>query len=398
MPPSTKRSVRARRETINNTEVPDSSPSRPSKRRKKVSLSGQPVVRIATNTLQEAPVKPEPEPEPDMEPINLPLDQSGIDMEDDDLVVAVTRALHVPTHHVKAIDDNSDRIHERHGAAGVQAYAKLSGKGWTYYIKKLINVIGRPPEGTTEGDAEHINDIDHGTLPTATEPERGVHVNLGPNKMVSRSHAEISFDSNSEKWNVLVHGRNGIKVNGFPLRRGESKELSSGQILEIGAVEMMFVMPNENEPLVVHKKFLQRAGLILEDPEKTDEEDIEDPSSGMGSSAIRGHRGTPGGLPIAPAPHDYRRPGTPSSVRSRVNYTTGKSPYVGGTIVMNAEDIDLSIDENRHIKPTFSYAQLITQAILNGPEEKSTLAGIYRYITDRFAYYRFQPAGGWQVN
>lgn len=324
-------------------------------------------------------------------------------MEDDEIVLAVTRALHVPPHQVRAVEDNSDRIHEKHGPAGVQAYAKLSGRGWTYYIKKLRNIIGRPPEGAAEGaseypDAEHENEIDPGTLPTATAPERGVHINLGPNKMVSRNHAEITFDPNTEQWNVTVHGRNGIKVNGTGLRRGEIKALVSGMVLEISAVEMMFVMPNDNESLVIHKKFLQRAGLISEDPEKTDEEEIEDPSSGMGSSALRGQNGTPGGLNIAPAPPNYRRPGTPLSARSRVNYTTGKSPYVGGTIVMNAEDIDLSIDENKHIKPTFSYAQLITQAILNGPEEKSTLAGIYRYITDRFAYYRFQPAGGWQVN
>jgi len=217
--------------------------------------------------------------------------------------------------------------------------------------------------------------------------------------MVSRNHAEILFDSNSEKWNIVVHGRNGVRINGTTLKRGDSKALSSGQVIEIGGVEMMFVMPSQNEPLVVHRIFLQRAGLIAIDPEKTDDdEEIDGPSSGpSGSSALRGQKGTPGGLPIAPAPPDYRRPGTPVSARSKINYTMGKSPYVGGTIVMNAEDIDLSIDQNRHIKPTFSYAQLITQAILDGQDEKQTLSNIYKYITDRFAYYRFQPAGGWQV-
>ncbi|CAL3964835.1 unnamed protein product, partial [Diplocarpon coronariae] len=35
MPPSTKRSVRPRREVNKDIEVPDSSPSRPAKRRKK---------------------------------------------------------------------------------------------------------------------------------------------------------------------------------------------------------------------------------------------------------------------------------------------------------------------------------------------------------------------------
>lgn len=351
-------------------------------------------MRIATNILAQVEEPVQPEPEPELE--RLPHDQSGIAMSPDDIAAAVARTLLVPTHHVKAIEDNSDRIHEKYGAAGVQAYAKLSGNGWTFYVKKLVNVIGRPPECENMVPPQ---DSKHGALPTATESERGVHVNLGPSKMVSRNHAEILFDSNTEKWNIVVHGRNGIRINGSTLRRAESKALSSGQVIEIGGVEMMFVMPNENEPLKIHRTFLQRAGLIAVDPEKTDEEDVDGPSvGGSGSSALRGQKGTPGGLPIAPAPPDYRRPGTPVSARSKPNYTTGKSPYVGGTIVMNAEDIDLSIDQNRHIKPTFSYAQLITQAILDGQDEKQTLANIYKYITDRFAYYRFQPTGGWQVS
>jgi hypothetical protein len=67
-------------------------------------------------------------------------------------------------------------------------------------------------------------------------------------------------------------------------------------------------------------------------------------------------------------------------------------------MVMNSgDDIDLSLDENQHIKPSFSYAQLISQAILSTPEEKLTLNGIYNYITSKYAYYRSQGGGGWQV-
>ncbi len=67
-------------------------------------------------------------------------------------------------------------------------------------------------------------------------------------------------------------------------------------------------------------------------------------------------------------------------------------------MVMNAgEDIDLSLDENQHIKPSFSYAQLISQAILNAPDEKLTLNGIYNFIMTKYAYYRSQGGGGWQV-
>ena len=59
-------------------------------------------------------------------------------------------------------------------------------------------------------------------------------------------------------------------------------------------------------------------------------------------------------------------------------------------------DVDLSLDENQHIKPQFSYAQMITQAIISTPEEKLNLNGIYNFIMSNYSYYRHQPAPGWQ--
>lgn len=64
---------------------------------------------------------------------------------------------------------------------------------------------------------------------------------------------------------------------------------------------------------------------------------------------------------------------------------------------MNADDVDLSLDSNQHIKPSYSYAQMISQAILDTEEEKLNLSGIYTFIQEKFAYYRYQAGGGWQV-
>ena len=66
-------------------------------------------------------------------------------------------------------------------------------------------------------------------------------------------------------------------------------------------------------------------------------------------------------------------------------------------MLMNPSDVDLSLDSNKHIKPQYSYAQMITQAIINTDEEKLNLNGIYNFIMDNYSYYRHQPAPGWQV-
>ena len=75
----------------------------------------------------------------------------------------------------------------------------------------------------------------------------------------------------------------------------------------------------------------------------------------------------------------------------------GRSPYTNGTMVMHGDDIDLSLETNHHIKPAYSYAQIISQAIFSVEEERMTLAGIYQFIQDKYAFYRTQNPAGWQA-
>ncbi|POR37114.1 Fork-head transcriptional regulator 2 [Tolypocladium paradoxum] len=343
MPPSAKRAQRARRDlrkdkdADSNVDIDDSSPSRPAKRRKKA-RSPDPAERSQLSGAHDASESP------------------GTD--DDQVVSQVTQQLKGQP--VQAAKDHANAIHEANGD-GVKAYAKVAAQDWTFYITKLSVNIGRAPETSPADD---------------DEDEGHVHIDLGPSKMVSREHASISFDPKDEKWLLQVKGRNGAKVDGQPLKPHASHPLTSGEVMEIGNVEMMFVLPSEISPLHVHPTFLQRCGLSPE------------------ASQAPASRRQP---LLAPAPPDYKRPGTPPSTQRRRAASTAKSPAASTPAVMiGANGVDLSHDDNQHIKPQYSYAQMITQAILNAPDGKLNLNGIYTFIMNSYSYYRHQQPAGWQ--
>ena len=278
---------------------------------------------------------------------------------DDQLVSQITQ--HLRSQEVQASKDHANVIHEAKGD-GVKAYAKVAAQDWTFYITKLNVNIGRAPEAS------------HNTQTASSEEDEShIHIDLGPSKMVSREHATISFVSKDEKWFLRVKGRNGAKVDSQPVKAGQSHPLTSGEVVEIGNVEMMFVLPSEITPLTVHPIYLQRAGVSVHTPQS------------------RTSRRQP---LIAPAPPEYKRPGTPPSAQSAIKSPATSTPAV----MVGANGVDLSQDENQHIKPQYSYAQMITQAILNAPDGKLNLNGIYNYIMNTYAYYRHQQAAGWQVS
>lgn len=225
--------------------------------------------------------------------------------------------------------------------------------------------------------------------------------------MMSRSHATILFspDYNNGCWILDVRSRNGVRLNTIHQGLGAFKPLSSGDVLEIGGIEMMIVLP-EQEPLTIRETYLCRAGLLETDlPVPINDARAAPPNPSTARPSSSQSRSQPrqarGQQPIAPAPPNYKRPSTPPSARHTVNPTLKTSPSkasAAGSVILNTSDMDLSQDENKAIKPQSSYAQMITQAIMSTTEENLSLNGIYTYILTNYAYYRYQDMASWQVS
>jgi forkhead box protein P len=95
----------------------------------------------------------------------------------------------------------------------------------------------------------------------------------------------------------------------------------------------------------------------------------------------------------------------PSSRSSPITQSSGSS---GGGRIPGLErstsgDSDNEISKNRDfyrnhdVRPPFTYAALIRQAIIESPERQLTLNEIYTWFQDNFAYFR-RNAATWKVN
>lgn len=279
--------------------------------------------------------------------------QTSYKLNTDD-VNRVIHSLALPNREVAAATEHSNDAASATHFGGVQAYAKLAGRDWTYYVKALEVSIGRASE---VGDAT---------------PSQ-VDLDLGPAKVISRLHAKIEYDMQERHWKCTVVGRNGLKVDGRLYKEKKVARLSSGQILEVGGVQMMFVLPDS--PPEVQAAFIpEQLRYELEHPDE--------PGPPIGLALANGivpsqHHDPHGQAPTpkaAPTPGYATAPATPG-------------PMIG--------DVDYSTDEARDLKPPFSYATIISQAILSSVDRTLTLAQIYDWISTHYSWYRFAKSG-WQ--
>lgn len=181
----------------------------------------------------------------------------------DDDIDTVIRSLKRAKYAVQARSDHANEVHEVEHPEGKQAFAKIAGNGWTYYVDVLVVHIGRPP------DDKQIEPHTPGQSVT----EKTVNIDLGPSKLVSRQHAEIRYEDSNGQWYLNVIGRNGLKLDEETLARGANATLHSGSVIDVAGTQMMFVTPNE-EP-TVHPSILAQARSQPEHPEDEEEEEVE---------------------------------------------------------------------------------------------------------------------------
>ncbi|KAJ5953188.1 hypothetical protein N7454_000084 [Penicillium verhagenii] len=384
MPLSNRR--RARRKEIqlqetSDAEAPDSSPTRPSAKKRKVERRASP---------SRAVIKAAPESDED--------EESAAEHEPPappDVVDLVISYLNVPREELRVTRDFSNAKTENEES--IQAYAKIAGRDWTYYVKSLHVNIGREPD-REQHPAEQSSPV---TIAARSLPD--VDVDLGPSKFVSRLHAEIFYDGKSAPaWHIRVNGRNGVRLNNMMLKRGVDAILSSGDIIEVANTQMMFVTPGDAPN--VQPGFIERAQRIASGQEPDPASIVWDasqhahPQQQVSQATESARPSSSGGPSLAPPPNFLKRnvtppPRSPDTSGAR---TVKQSPlYNRGMMMESTEEIDYSQDAAKDLKPPYSYASLIAQAIFSSEEEKLTLNSIYNWIMDRYAFYRHSQSG-WQ--
>jgi hypothetical protein len=335
-------------------------------------------------------------------------------MDDEAIITAVAARLKMPPRAVQVAIDHDNNMYDRHPKTGVQAYGKLAGYGWTYYVKDMSVIIGRPPEGTAPPSLDdEKNDTDE--LQGTQQERPRIHIDLGPTKLVSRQHAELYYEHDEELWRLLINGRNGVRINNIHYWKPDKRELRSGDVIEIAGVQMIVIFPDKK--LEIDPSFLRKAELIAPDPSELDpntrrsqgglraeSSHTQAPSSQPPPAAApaptmhQGDGAASAPIPLAPAPPNYRRSETPPSARGKgASPRSKRSPiYNRGLNLESTEEIDYSLDSAKEIKPPYSYARMIGEAIINSEGRCLTLNNIYKSISDRYSFYRHSE-GGWQV-
>ncbi|KAI9233062.1 MAG: fork head domain-containing protein, partial [Podila humilis] len=101
-----------------------------------------------------------------------------------------------------------------------QAYAKLEGDSFCYYIRTLQVTFGRKASSSDQVD-----------------------IHLGPTKAISRQHARLFYNFTTQRFEMMVFGKNGAFVNDAFVEKGVTVALENRTKIQIGEVSFSFLLP-----------------------------------------------------------------------------------------------------------------------------------------------------------
>ncbi|ODV66975.1 hypothetical protein HYPBUDRAFT_161864 [Hyphopichia burtonii NRRL Y-1933] len=268
-----------------------------------------------------------------------------------DLVNAVISTLQQPEDRTNVANNYAN---DKNHATEIQAYAKIAGQDWTFYVKSLAVSIGRNTDNPGAANNSNTPLID---------------IDLGPAKVVSRQHATITYNIDLSCWELKVLGRNGAKIDGqkMPVGIQHATPLHLGAILDIGGTQMIFILP-DSPPDILPKMLSTCLSKYKSNMNKVRKS----------SSSSYSHSG----------------PVKSFQMFDKAQLTHSPSS-VSASSLQNNLDQDLSKVEAKDIKPPYSYATMITQAILSNDDGVMSLSDIYNWISDHYAYYKYSKTG-WQ--
>ena len=330
---------------------------------------------------------------------------------------AIIAALRAPQYMPNAAIDYANDVQARrnHGK-NVPAFAKIAARDWCFFVQDTRVTIGRADSNIRPNPPAAHAAADPSAPPTSdAQPSSSgwaVHIDLGPERQISRIHAEINFDLADQKWYIHVNSRNGLKLDDRSLTRGDVAPLHSGVCIGIMGTQMLFLLASQEDTF--HPMLWRQ--VKNEDATFSDND---------GNPPTKSHQHAhPSGPtpkreqydPFPPSSHPRHKqqssqayfnqmtstparplPGTPLTLRPDKELGSKGSPatFSRGLMMDSTDEVDYSQDSAKDIKPPHSYAQLIGQAILSSEEEMLTLANIYDYIKVRYAFFRY-TSSGWQ--
>ncbi|KAI9136500.1 fork head domain-containing protein [Paraphysoderma sedebokerense] len=242
-------------------------------------------------------------------------------------------------------------------AEPVQAYAKVYGYDWTFYITNVKVTIGRSSEVVNEAQPEDLVDLD-----------------FGPAKVVSRRHATLQYNFDTSKWELIILGRNGLRVNMRAFKPPcDPIVLNSGDMIEIGGIQFVFILPDTGDSASkspVSRSFKQV--IHQETPKKKSK------SRPRTLSRLSATHSQNNNKPKRLTADDIVAENLPDEPEIGIpNFDPKKH-----------DPIDYSDDHYKNVKPPFSYATLIAQAINSQPLRCATLQEIYHFIESNYSYYK----------